>query len=159
VRALAARDGRRPRPAELAVLFGLGLVACSLPQVPAPWSQIHRLADRTPTPVFKQLEAEQLIRETTRRGQKVLILTTLSHRIAYDLGLVNVSPYASIESIATSRQLRSTVDVARREGVHAVYVSLRFTRDEELQMLSSLGFVPQRYDRTRAFVELVEGNG
>jgi len=159
VRALAARDGRRPRPVELAVLFGLGLVVCSLPQVPTPWSQLHRIADRTPAPVFKQLEAEQLIRETTRRGQKVLILTTLSHRIAYDLGLKNVSPYASIESIATTRQLQRTVDVARREGVHAAYLSLRFTRNEELQMLQSLGYAPRRYDRTRAFVELVERGG
>jgi hypothetical protein len=159
VRALAAREWRWPRPAELAVLFGLGLVACSLPQVPTPWSQIDRIGDRTPVPVFKQLEAEQLIRETTRRGQKVLILTTLSHRIAYDLGLVNVSPYSSIESIATQRQLQRTVDVARREGVHAAYLSLRFTREEELQMLQSLGWVPRRYDRTRAFVELVDQAG
>jgi hypothetical protein len=154
VRALAARGWRRPGLAELAVLFGLGIVVCSLPQTPAPWSQISRIRDRTPVPVFKQLEAEQLIRETTRRGQKVLILTTLSHRIAYDLGLVNVSPYSSIESIATGDQLRRTLDVARSEGVHALYLSLRFTRPEELQALEAAGWTPRRHDRTRAFVEL-----
>jgi hypothetical protein len=159
VRALAERDWRRPRPVELAVLFGLGLVVCSLPQVPAPWSQVDRIADRTPTPVFKQLEAEQLVRDTTRRGQKVLILTTLSHRIAYDLGLKNVSPYSSIESIATARQLQRTVAVARREGVRAAYLSLRFTRPEELQLLQQLGYAPGRHDRTRAFVEMVDRGG
>jgi hypothetical protein len=160
VRALAARGWRRAGIPELAVLFGLGLVVCSLPQTPAPWSQVERIRDRTPVPVFKQLEAERLVRETTRRGEKVAILTALSHRIAYDLGLENISPYSSIESIATARQLRRTLDVARREGVHKLYLSLRFTRPEELDALQAAGWRPHRYDQPRrAFVEMVDTAG
>jgi hypothetical protein len=156
VPALAARGWRRPTIPELAVLFGFGLVVCSLPQTPAPWSQLHRIGNRTPTPVFKQLEAERLVAATTHGGEHVAILTTLSHRIAYDVGVVNVSPYSSIESIATAQQLQRTIDTARREGAHQLYLSLRFTRPEEFTMLQQAGYVVRRYDPTRAFVELVD---
>jgi hypothetical protein len=156
---LAARGWRRPTIPELAVLFGCGLVVCSLPQTPAPWSQLHRIANRTPTPVFKQLEAERLVAATTHRGERVLILTTLGHRIAYDVGVVNVSPYSSIESIATAQQLQRTIDTARRDGARKLYLSLRFTRPEELTALQQAGYVVRRYDQTRAFVELVDRGG
>jgi hypothetical protein len=153
---LATRGWRRPAIPELAVLFGFGVLVCSLPQTPAPWSQVHRIENRTPTPVFKQLAAERLVATSTHRGQKVVILTTLAHRVAYDVGVVNVSPYSSIESIATAQQLQRTIDVARREGARQLYLSLGFTRPEELTMLQQSGYVVQRYDPTRAFAELVD---
>jgi hypothetical protein len=156
LRSLAARAWRRPTLPELAVLFGFGLVVCSLPQTPAPWSQVARIADRTPTPVFEQREAEQLVARTTRHGEKVAILATLGHRIAYDVGVVNVSPYSSIESIATRQQLQRTLDTLRRERVHKLYLSLRFTRQEQLAALERAGFRPRRFDSSRAFVELVD---
>jgi hypothetical protein len=159
VRGLAARGWRRPAIPELAVLFGLGLVVCSLPQIPAPWSQVERLRNRTPTPIFKQLEAEQFVREKTRRGDKVLILTTLSHRIAYDLGLVNVSPYSSIESIATERQLLQTIDVAQREGVHSLYLQIAFTRPEELAVLEAAGYAIRDRSRSGAYAEMTDETG
>jgi hypothetical protein len=157
VRALAARGWRRPTAPELAVLFAFGLVICSLPQTPAPWSQLARIRDRTPTPVFAQLDAVRLVRETTRPHERVVILTTLGHRVAYDADVVNVSPYSSIESIATAGQLRRTIAVARREGARKLYLALRFTRGEELAQLQAAGFANRRSDPTGAYVLMVDG--
>jgi hypothetical protein len=156
VRALAARAWRRPTVPDLAVLFGFGLVICSLPQTPTPWSQVDRISERTPVPVFKQPEAERLVAQTTHPGEKVTILATLGHRIAYDVGVVNVSPYASSESIATAQQLRTTIGTARREGARKLYLALGFTRREQLAALAAAGFAPVRYDRAHAYVELLD---
>ena len=152
VPALAARGWRRPAVPELLVLFAFGLVVCSLPQTPAPWSQLTRIRDRTPAPVFKQREAVALVRATTHPGEKVGILTTLSHRVAYDAGVVNVSPYSSIESIATREQLERMLAALRREGTSKVYLALKFMRPEELAALQADGFRPQRYDASGTYV-------
>ena len=155
VRALAARGWRRPAAPELAVLFGFALLVCSLPQIPAPWSQLDRLRDRTPTPAFVQLDGERLVAQTTRPGEKVAILTALGHRVAYDVGVVNVSPYASFESMPTRKQLRLTIDVLRREGGHKLYISTRFTTPEKLAMLQREGFSIQRIDPSHTYIQLV----
>src|SRR5205807_6697881 len=84
LRELAARDWQRPGIPQLAVLFGFALMTCSLAQTPTPWSQLHRIAHTTPTPVFKQPEAKRFIAADTHRGEHVLILIPLGHRIAYD---------------------------------------------------------------------------
>jgi len=155
VPALAARGWRRPTPPELAVLFAFGLVVCSLPQTPAPWTQVARIRDRTPQPVFRQLEAERLVAATARRGEKVGILTALSHRVAYDTGVVNVSPFASIESIATREQLREAIGAFRREGVTKVYMSIRFTRPEEWAELQRAGYAIRRVEPSRLYALMV----
>jgi hypothetical protein len=159
VPALAARAWRRPTLPELAVLFAFGLVVCSLPQTPAPWTQIARIRDRTPQPVFRQLEAERLVAATARRGEKVGILTALSHRVAYDTGVVNVSPFASIESIATHEQLRDAIAVFRREGVEKLYMSVRFTRPEEWSELQRAGYVIERFDDARLYALMIDRGG
>lgn len=156
VPALAARGWRRPALPELMVLFAVGLVLCSLPQTPAPWTQVARIRDRTPQPVFRQLEAQRLVAATARRGEKVGILTALSHRVAYDTGVVNVSPFSSIESIATHEQLREAIAVFRREGVHKLYMSVRFTRPEEWAELQRAGWAIDRFDPTRLYALMLD---
>jgi hypothetical protein len=149
---LRARGWRGVTPPELAVLFAFGLIVCSLPQTPTPWSQLARIRDRTPAPVFKQLEAVQLVRATTRPGEKVGVLTTLGHRVAYDAGVVNVSPYSSIESIATHEQLATTIAALHREGTSKLYLSRSFTRPETLARLETAGYELQAVDASEAFV-------
>jgi hypothetical protein len=159
VRALAARGWRRPAPAELAVLFGFGILVCSLAQTPAPWSQIARIRDRTPVPVFKQLGASGFVAHATRPGERVAILIPLGHRIAYDTGRDNVSPYASIESMPTARQLRTTVRALRDAGGRKVFLAMRFTFPEEQQALLSSGFAVARRSQeanTGQLLELVD---
>jgi hypothetical protein len=151
---LAARGWRGVTPPELAVLFACGLIVCSLPQTPTPWSQLTRIRDRTPTPVFKQLEAVDLVRTTTHPGEKVGVITTLSHRVAYDAGVVNVSPYSSIESIATHEQLATMIDALHREGASKLYISRGFTRPDTLAELQTAGYSLRAVDTSGEFVLL-----
>jgi hypothetical protein len=141
-RALKARGWRRPAPAELAVLFGFGLLVCSLAQTPTPWSQLHRIRDTAAVAIFKQPVASAFVREHTRPGERVGVLTALGHRIAYDTGRVNVSPYASIESMPTQQQLERAIDVLRREGGDKLFVSSTFTFPEAMAVIQGAGFMP-----------------
>jgi hypothetical protein len=158
VRDLSARGPRRPSLPQLAVLFSFGLLVCSLPQTPAPGPQITRIRDRTPVPVFKQIDAVRLVDATTRRGEEVAIMTTLSHRVAFDAGVVNVSPYTSIESIPTAQQLQRAIDALHSAGGHKLYLarSPSLTRPEVVTAIEDAGFVVQRFSRTRAYVEMVD---
>ena len=146
VRELAARAWRRPTVAQLAVLFGVALAVCSAPQLPAPWAQVARLRAPTPTPVYKQLDALQFVGRSTRPGERVLILILLGHRIAYDLGLTNVGPYAGIESMPTAQQLQTAMDMARREGARKVFLSTDSLFGEPFRALGRAGFRPARQD-------------
>jgi hypothetical protein len=161
-RALAARGWRRPAPAELAVLFGFGLLVCSLAQTPAPWSQLHRIGDDAPVALFKQRIAARFVEEQTQPGEKVLLLMPLGHRVAYDTGRVNVSPYASIESMPTRQQLARAIAVLRREGGDKLFLSTQFTFGEELDAIRQAGFATAgqvQDEREAAIVELVDRGG
>jgi len=151
---LAARRWRRVTLPELAVLFAFGLVVCSLPQTPAPWSQLTRIRDRTPKPLLKQPEAVDLVRATTHPGEKVGVLLTLGHRVAYDAGVVNVSPYSSVESIATHEQLKTLIDAMHREGASKLYISRTFTRQDTFDELRTAGYTPRAVDASETFVLL-----
>jgi hypothetical protein len=158
-RALAARSWRRPAPAQLAVLFGFALMVCSLAQTPTPWSQLDRIRDRSDIPIFKQQAATAFVREHTRPGERVSILAALGHRIAYDTGRVNVSPYASIESMPTEQQLARAFDVLRREGGTKLFISSTFTFEEELTAIAQAGFKPVaevEEERLGHIIELVD---
>ncbi len=141
-RALAARGWRRPTPAELVVLFGFGLLVCSLAQTPTPWSQLHRIGDTAEVAIFKQPVATAFVREHTRPGERIAVLTALGHRIAYDTGRVNVSPYASIESMPTRQQLERALEVLRREGGDKLFVSSILTYPEAMAAIERAGFRP-----------------
>lgn len=159
-RALAARGWRRPAPAELAVLFGFGLAVCSLAQTPTPWSQLDRIRDDAPVALFKQGVAARFIAERTQPGEKVELLMPLGHRIAYDIGRVNVSPYASIESMPTQQQLATAIAALRREGGNKLFLSTQFTFEEELDAIRQAGFTIEEEvqdERGAMVLELVDG--
>jgi hypothetical protein len=158
-RALAARGWRRAAPAELAVLFGFGLLVCSLAQTPTPWSQLHRIRNAAPVALFKQRAAAAFVAEHTRPGEKTLLLMPLGHRVAYETGRVNVSPYASIESMPTRQQLNRAITVLRAEGGNKLFLSRQFTFDEELEALERAGFglaAQVRDERELDVLELVD---
>ena len=140
MRALAARGWRRPRFAELAVLAGVALAATALVRTPAPWSQVARLGRTTRFPAMKQVTATRFVARETRPGEKVVILSGLGHRIAYDLGRVNVAPYAFLESIVTRRQFNLAIAVARREGAHKLFLPTRLLAEEHRGVLAEDGF-------------------
>ncbi len=142
VRSLAAAPRRRPTAPELAVLFGFGLAVCSIPQIPAPWSEAQRLARHGP-PLYEQRALAQAIGADVRPGEKVAILLPLGHRIAYDLGVTNVSPYSAPAAMPTRRQLRTTVEAMRREGARKVFLDAA-ARPEFVTALQRSGFVVRR---------------
>jgi len=138
-RSQATRPRRSHTAMTFVVLFGFGITACSIAQVPAPWSQIHRL--RHPPPGQQSLEtplaavpsgppdqvrwfmtslADGPHRFVARHGAPAAILATTGHRIADAFGIRDVTPYAGFESILTVEQAERTIDVLRHEGGNTV---------------------------------------
>jgi hypothetical protein len=153
VRALTARDWRAPAPSELLVLFGLALSICTIGRLYSPVKTISHLLD-SPQPTYRET-AEALVARHADRGDKVAILVPESYRIAYDLGMDNVSPYEMQNAIVTRRQMRTLLDAIRRERVQAIftpYPGTYVTGDveiapEHVAVLEAAGFEPVEADR------------
>ena len=136
--ALAGRDARRMAAGALVVLFGFGVMACSLAQTPLPWQQVARLtapfeatelepdlnplaaSPRTSVRRFVSSLADGRSRFVLRRGAPVAILLTNGHRIADEYGLDDVVPYTGIDSIKTAERIRETVEALRRAGGNTI---------------------------------------
>jgi hypothetical protein len=121
VRSLAAQPHRRPRPAELACLFAFGLLACSIAQISSPWAQAQRIA-ADGEPMFAQPVGQAFVAAHTRRGESVLIMTTLGHRIAVNLDLDDVEMYTGTRSLQTEEQLEDSIGALSRAGGHKAFV-------------------------------------
>jgi hypothetical protein len=137
-----ARAGRRPSVAEVAVLFGLALAVCSLAQTPTPWSQIERIGRAgPPNSPIQRFDARRFVAEGgARPGERVLILIPMGHRIAYELGLVNVAPYVSMISMPAAEQLDEALSALRREGGRRVFAFLGQVLPEQQQAIEAAGF-------------------
>jgi hypothetical protein len=126
-RKLAGSSRRRPSLPEAAVLFGFGVVACSLAQTPTPWSQIRRIERRGPR-VYRHPVGERFIAQHVRRGEAVAILTPLGHRVGYDLDIPDVTPYAGAASMPTVQQLDETLGDLRSAGGRKVFAYTEATK-------------------------------
>jgi hypothetical protein len=147
VRAIAARATRRPAPAEVACLFAFGVLACSLAQLPTPWSQVQRL-QRTGLELYSEPESQPFVALHTRRGEAVAILTPLGHRVGYNLGLDDVTPYTGSRSMPTVQQLDETLAELRDAGGRKVFLSLAEAWDDLPMALVQRGYaaaVRERY--------------
>jgi hypothetical protein len=158
VRGQLARDWRRPGLAGVAVVFGFALAICSLSQLPTPWSQIARMQHHTRIPIFEQPRATRFVAQATTRGEHVGILIALGHRIAHEVGVVNVAPYASIVTMPTVQQLRRTIAVLRAAHARKLFVAQLDLEQgilpEELALLRRAGFTAVRRDAH--FTELLD---
>jgi hypothetical protein len=159
VRALVSRAGRRPTVAEVAVLAGLAIAACSLAQTPTPWSQIDRIGTAgPPNSPIQRFDARQFVAEAgAARRERVLILIPMGHRIAYELGLVNVAPYVSMISMPAVEQLDEALRALRREGGRRVFAYLGQVLPEQQQAIQDAGFV--RVRGTDEYAEYVDATG
>jgi hypothetical protein len=122
VRALTHRASLRPTAAELAVLLAFGVAVCSLAQTPTPWSQVSRIAKATRPPIYRDEAAEQFVRRFTRRGEQVGILAPLGHRIARDVGIKDIVPYANIGSMPAIEQWDDLMRTMDRRHVRTLFV-------------------------------------
>jgi hypothetical protein len=154
---VAKRPRRLPTLADLAVLVAFGLAVCSIAQTPTPWGQIRRLGHRTATPLLVRNDPQRFVASTTRRGERVALVVPLGHRIAAELGLSNVSPYASMGSITTAGQLDETIAALRRAHGRKLFVSGDEVWPEALAALPADGFVLQRQEeRLNGLMEWVD---
>lgn len=155
VRAIRARPSRLPTAAEVAVLVGFGLAACSIAQTPTPWSQLHRIRESAAEQPFRPLLAEAFVRRHTTRGERVMIAVDLGHRIAYDVGVDDRFPYANRESMPTNDQWLLAVRTAQREHVRALFVPTPFIPGV-VQEMRAAGYRIAAADRADArIVQLV----
>jgi hypothetical protein len=145
VRTMVRRLPRRPQLAELLVLAGFGVAVCSLAQLPTPWSQIERI-ERT-RPVAERVDPSvlTLVDQVTRRGESVALMIPLGHRIAYQLELDNVTPYANMESMMTLEQWREMLIALRRAGGHRLLAPKFLLFPERQALLFDAGYVPVRH--------------
>jgi hypothetical protein len=138
VRDLRANPSRRPTIAAVAVLFGFGLAASSIAQVPAPWTQVRRLegsfAPLEPAPYATPLAASANARTrafvasladgparfVVKRGAPVAILLSNGHRVADAYGVRNVSPYTGVQSTVTVERVDAVIDALRKAGGNTI---------------------------------------
>jgi hypothetical protein len=139
VRQLAAHPRRRVSVAAVAVLFGFGIAACSVAQVPAPWTQLERFSkpytpneesDNGPRPLeaskdprtrrFVATLADGPKRFVYQRGAPVAILLRTGHRVAEEYGVRNISPYTGMESTVTDQRVERVLEILRLEGGNTV---------------------------------------
>ena len=72
----------------------------------------------------------------------------MGHRIAHELGLRNVTPYAFMNAIVTRSQMQTLIDTVRQDDVRAIYVPTPGGRllqeadiaPQQLQLLIDAGF-------------------
>ncbi|HEU4701374.1 MAG TPA: hypothetical protein VFS37_02750 [Conexibacter sp.] len=138
VRATARAPSRRPRAVELLVLAGFGLTVCSLAQTPTPWSQVERLQRTTPSQTVAR--DRQLVARFTEPGEPVALLIEQGHRIAAELGVDDVTPYAFIDSMMTRRQWDDMLAAFHAAQARRLIVPRRSVFQEEIDWLQQAGF-------------------
>lgn len=149
VRALTAREWRSPMLAELLVLFGFALSICTIGRWTSPAGPIRALG-LAQQPMYRPL-AKELVAASTHRGEKVVILLPESYRIAYELGLDNVSPYEMQNALVTLRQIQTEIEVMERDGVQALFTPAPGARvvgdaeaaPEQIELFRRAGFQPR----------------
>jgi hypothetical protein len=88
----------------------------------------------------------------------VLLIARLGHRIAYDVQVDDVMPYADTLSIPRRSQLDESIRVARREGVQNVFFEFdRITREQRDHLLTQ-GYRFERRDPRARVGQLVVGS-
>ena len=114
---------RLPSLPALLVLFGFGLVVCSIAQVPRPWFEVSRIADDVGTqrPLVLSAMADE-VRARTRPREPVALFVQVGHRVAREAGVVNVSPYPGLKQMPAREQLDDVLELLRREGGRTVFV-------------------------------------
>ena len=150
----AIRDAswRRPPIAAVACVLGFFALAGSLAQTPTPWEQIERL-QRTAQPIFAEPRGQQFIASNVERGESVVILNMLGHRIAANLGITNVSPWSNASAIVSYEQIYDAVDALRAAGGRKLFVDAAIIEQTFRQALIEAGFTAVAREATELWVD------
>jgi len=139
IRAVRSASLRRPPLAAATCLFFFGVMVCSLAQTPTPWGQLDRLG-RTAPPLLARPHGQAFVAAHTRPGERVAILGLLGHRIGFNVGVVNVSPYSNSLVIATRDQLDETLAMLRAEGGRKVFLDMKLAEADIQGAVERAGF-------------------
>jgi len=126
IQQIARHPKRRVTIAHCAVFFGMGVAACSLAQTPAPWSQITRLQARA-APIDVASPALRQLLIAHGGGKPEAIMSVLGHRVAYESGITDISPFAGMISIFTIQQFDETICALRAAGGNLLVLPLANT--------------------------------
>jgi hypothetical protein len=132
IRQIRSASWRRPPLAAAACLFFFLVMACSLAQTPTPWGQLDRL-QQTASPLLARPWGQGFVAARTHPGERVAILGLLGHRLGFNTGVVNVSPYSNSLVIATAEQLDETIAALRSEGGRKVFVDMKLDAAGDVQ--------------------------
>jgi len=113
LRAGFVRGRLAPSLPTLALLFGFGVVGCSLAQFPLPWQQVQRLERTSPIRPLATPEAVAFVRAHAPPHSTVAILYPTGHRIAWDAHVTNVMGYTGMTQMPTIDQMNQTLDALR----------------------------------------------
>jgi hypothetical protein len=141
VRQIARDPTRRVTVAHVAVLFGMGVAACSVAQTPAPWAQIERLR-RTAAPIYATAPALRQLLVHYGGGRPEAIMNSFGHRMAYESGIVDVSPYAGVSAIFTLQQFKETLCALQAAGGHLLVLPLGTTWPSLFRAAREAGYTP-----------------
>jgi hypothetical protein len=155
-RAIVRRPGRRPQLAELLVLAGIGAMACSLAQIPTPWSQLERIRRTQPHDVRVVTVIGAAIKEKTRPGEAVAVLARPGHQISEEIGIVDVTPYANIDSMMTEQQWRTMIHALERAGGNKLFVQEETLFQEHIDWLAARGYRPYVEWRALALIGFIK---
>jgi hypothetical protein len=86
-------------------LVVLGLLATSIDQFPAPWTQWRRITRNTHTLLFNTAPAARFVRGASRPGEHVAVVASLGHVIGREAGVIDVTPYNHPLLIATYEEV------------------------------------------------------
>ncbi|HKG38749.1 MAG TPA: hypothetical protein VKB25_07150 [Conexibacter sp.] len=157
IRAVQRRPNRRPQLAELLVLAGLGVMACSLAQIPTPWSQLERIQDSQPHDVRVVTALEEAMRENTRPGEPVAVLVRPGHQISEEIGIRDITPYANIDSMMTEQQWAEMVAALQHAHGRQLFVQQETLFNEHVEWLAKRGYRPYAEWRTLALIAFARG--
>lgn len=158
VRGIVEQTSRRPGLVEMLVFAGLGLCVCSIAQTPTPWSQWDRiaLAQRDAGPIERFMATQRAaLAVATTRGEPVALLMYEGHRIAEDLGLVDVTPYANVGSMPTRWQWARMLKALRRAGGTKIFASTRRTLQVQADWLRRHDYRLKKFYDEAGIVEFV----
>jgi hypothetical protein len=152
----ASSAGRRVGLPALVVLFGFALAACSVAQMPTPWSQVRRIEGRLaagqrsylPADAFRGDAVARFVAARARPGERVVVFSPVGHRIARTAGVTDVSPYPGLGQMPAREQLFETLDMLKQEGGDKLFLAEPWS--EELPgILTVRGFRPVGQWRVR----------
>jgi hypothetical protein len=156
IRAIARRPRRRPQLAELLVLAGIGVMVCSLAQIPTPWSQVERLRRTQPHDVRVVTAMGAAIEERTRPGEPVAVLARPGHQISEEIGIADITPYANIDSMMTEQQWTEMIGALERAGGTKLFVQQETLFGEHVQWLDARGYRPYVEWRTLLLIGFIK---